>query len=370
MRARTLIVLVIVAAVAATIALFLDTSSQPGTSVADGSLLYPGLKSALNDVDRIELTPPEAADPIVLDRTESGWVVAPKAGYAADPGRMRQLLLRLAEAHIVEVKTSNPDLYPRLSVADPGSPEGAGTLLVVGTSPRVSLIVGAGGAAGGAGTYIRRQGEEQSYLIDTDLDVTGTASDWLDRDLFDVDGSALAKITITHSDGDAVELIRIGDRLVVAGVPEGRELSNSGVAQPIARALAGLRFDDVVPAGDFDGGDPEATADFHVDDGRRITVQAWRRDDSRWVAFDVALDPAWSPADEPADATGSTDTDMAGGPDAAAAGPSEDIAPPRADQESVAREDADLAGWVFRIPVYKYDQMVRRMDDLLKPKTD
>jgi hypothetical protein len=33
----------------------------------------------------------------------------------------------------------------------------------------------------------------------------------------------------------------------------------------------------------------------------------------------------------------------------------------------VARHSEELAGWVFRIPVTRYDQMVRRPDDLLSP---
>jgi hypothetical protein len=57
-----------------------------------------------------------------------------------------------------------------------------------------------------------------------------------------------------------------------------------------------------------------------------------------------------------------------GGDDASDAEP--ETAPPtspRADAEAVARRGEALAGWVFRIPVSRYDQMVRGADDLLRP---
>jgi len=372
MRKKTLIVLAIVALLAAAGALLLDRRSTPDTTVADEGLLYPGLKGILNDVQRLDLTRPGTEQPVILERRESGWVVVPKSDYPADSGKIRQLLLRLADARITEVKTANPEFYSRLGVAESG--DGAGTLLVVGPPADVSLIVGDRGPAGG--TYVRRQAEAQSYLIDADLEVAGADADWLDRDLFDVDGSAISTVEITHPDGEVLELVRVGDRLVAAGIPPGRELSSLGAAQPIARALAGLRFDDVVPASDFDTAGREATIEFHLDDGRRITAQAWRKDETRWLAFSVAMDPAPAPpsgqappAPTASESVGASATDADAG--APATGNGDDAAgPERADPEAVAKEDSALAGWVFQVPVHRYDQMVRRMEDLLKPKAE
>jgi hypothetical protein len=374
-RTKTLIILAIVAVLAVVGALLLEKRTAPDTAVAYGELLYPGLKGLLNDVSSIEINQPDNEEPVVLERTESGWIVVPRAGYAADAGKIRQLLLRLADARIAEVKTANPELYPRLGVADSG--DGAGTVLVLGPPAELSLIVGNRDAAGGERTYVRRQGEAQSYLVDVNLDVNRPEADWLDRDLFDVDASAISKVVITMADGQVLELFRVGERLVVAGMPEGRELSNPGATQPIARALAGLRFDDVVPAAEFDGGDPEATAEFHLDDGRRITARGWHKDDARWLAFSVSMDPAPGNGDTPDEETeitseqqedGDTGAHAAGGPDSA--GKDDQALPERADPEAVAQQDAALAGWVFKVPVHRYEQMVRRKEDLLKPEAE
>lgn len=374
MRTKTLIILAIVAVLAVAGALLLEKRTAPDSAVADGELLYPGLKDLLNDVSRIEMTRPDEEEPVVLERTESGWVVVPREGYRADAGKIRQLLLRLADARIAEVKTANPELYPKLGVADSG--DGAGTVLVVGPPAELSLVVGNRDAAGGERTYVRRQGEAQSYLVDVNLDVNRPETDWLDRDLFDVDASAIKKVVITMADGEVLELFRVGDRLVMAGMPEGRELSNPGATQPIARALAGLRFDEVVPATKFDGGDPDATVEFHLDDGRRITARAWQKDDARWLAFSVAMDPApenVEASNEESETTadqrgsGGSRANAAGGPESASE--NDQTLPERADPEAVAQQDAALAGWVFKVPVHRYEQMVRRKEDLLKPET-
>ena len=46
------------------------------------------------------------------------WTVAERDNYPADTGRLRKLLLELAEARLLEEKTSNPELYDRLKVED------------------------------------------------------------------------------------------------------------------------------------------------------------------------------------------------------------------------------------------------------------
>lgn len=362
MRARTLVLLAIVAVLAAIVASLLDQRGAP-SSTADGQvLLYPSMAAGLNDVARIQLGD-ESGDGLELEKTDAGWIVEQKNGYAADSGRIRQLLLRLSEAEIVEAKTANPQLYGRLGVADPGEEDG-GTLLTIGPPADLRLIVGRLETRAGSGTYVRRDGEQQSYLVGGDLTIESDPLEWLDKDLFDVDSLAITRMVIEHADGEMLELIRVGERLVVVGIPEGRELSSPGASQPLTRGLSPLRFDDVVPAGDFDQGEPDATVRYHLDDGRRITARNWRRDDQSWLAFDIDLDPVEDPAPlqptEPAD-------DPAG---AEPADPDGEPAEPeiiRADPEEVARQDAKLAGWVYKVPTYKSEQIVRRMDDLLRP---
>ena len=121
MRAKTLIVLALVAAAAIVGSALLERGSAPDPAVSDGTLLYPGLTEAINGITRVRFSDPGTGEPVQLERTDAGWIVVQKDGYPADAGKIRQLLLRLAEARLAETKTANPELYPRLGVADPGA---------------------------------------------------------------------------------------------------------------------------------------------------------------------------------------------------------------------------------------------------------
>ena len=79
-------------------------------------------------------------------------------------------------------------------------------------------------------------------------------------------------------------------------------------------------------------------------------------------AFDVDLDPVEDPAPPMPEDASEVQSDQAGDDDGEAEPQVE-----RADPEDVARRDAELAGWVYRVPTYKYEQIVRRMEDLLRP---
>ena len=361
MRARTLLVLAAVAVAAAVLASLLDRRGAPQSTAGQQALLYPGMAAGINDIRRIEVGEPGSDGRLELEMIGTGWVVKQKSNYPADSGRIRQLLLHLSEARIVEPKTANPELYGRLGVADPGAQDG-GTLLVVGPPTDLRLIVGRLETRAGSGTYVRRDGEAQSLLVGKDLTVAADPIEWLDKDIFDVDGDAITRMVVEHADGERLELVRVGERLVVAGIPEGRELSSPGASQPLTRGLSTLRFDDVVSAADFDQGEPDATVRYHLVDGRRITARAWRRDEASWVAFDVDLDPA-----EDAGPAGQQDVPEGQSDQAERDAGEAEAELERADPEAVARRDAELAGWVYRIPTYKFDQMVRRMEDLLRP---
>jgi len=361
MRPRTLILLIAVAAVAVLATVFLERGPAPATDSPAAGLLYPALREQLNDIERIQLASGEVS--VSLEKAEAGWIVPQKGGYAADAGKIRQLLLRLAEAEILETKTSNPDLYPRLGVADQDAADGVGTLLSLGPPADVRLVVGNRDDRAG-GTYVRPSGESASYLLDAEIPADVNPLDWVDREVLDIDSASVRKMTIRHADGEVLELLRVGDQLVAAGVPEGRELSGPGATQPLARLLSPLRLDDVKPVAEFGPADPQATIDVHLDDGRIITARAWQKDEERWMAFDVTMDAAEPTEAALAEAPTGTDGDSSP-PDAAN---DEPLTPNRADPESVARQDAALAGWVYRVPVYKYDQAVRRIEDLLKPQ--
>lgn len=374
MRGKSLVTLAILATVAALAASWLNRTPAPAAGQEIGSLLYPELAGSVNEIDRIELDFGPSEGPVTLQRAAQGWQVSEMWDYRADAGKIRQLLLQLAEAQILERKTSNPAYYHRLGVEQPGEgAEGAGVPVTLhGPTPVVSLIVGDRETRAGSGTYVRRSDEPQSYLVDAELDAGEDADDWVEVDIIDIDARLVREITINHADGESLRLLGIDGRLTLAELPQGRELSGPAATDPIGRALESVKLEDVVPEAEFDGGEPVAVSTYRLSDGRVITVRAWQRDADRYLALDVALT---APAEDAAQAdeaeredTVEIVTESDTGTDQEPA--TDESATQDADAETVARTQARLAGWVYKVSVRKYDQIVRRTEDLLKPVAD
>ena len=102
-------------------------SGKRRDSVADGELLFPGLKGGLNEVTSVTVSRNDGE--VVLATDGETWTIAARDGYPASVDKIRTLLLAIADARIVERKTANPDLYDQLGVEDPAADGSKGTLV-------------------------------------------------------------------------------------------------------------------------------------------------------------------------------------------------------------------------------------------------
>lgn len=328
-------------------------------SDAGGELLFPHLKGEINDVTNVTITRHGEDEPTVVSRVEQGWIIASRDGYAADVGKLRELLLALADARLVERKTSNPELYERLGIRDPAAEDSDGVLLELqGTSSDYRLIVG--NTAQGGYRYVRIAGDPQGWLIDKNPAIPDSPGGWLEKSIVDIKAAGVRSVVIHHQDG---EEIRIGKESAdatdfeVMNIPEGRELSYAAIANSIGGALNALTLDDVRKA---EGSTADVvTTTFETFDGVRVVVATVEEEDEYWISVQAAAveqEPDAAPADAgQGDATGTAAsvTDKESDP-----------------VESAASINARVAGWQYRIPEYKANQLTRRFDDILKAESD
>ncbi len=314
----------------------------------DEALLLPELKGQLNDVRRVVITGPGNKPIATLERGAELWTVAERNNYPADVGRIRKNLLALAEARIIEEKTSNPEFYERLGVQDLAD-EGAGgvQLTLAAEQELASVIIGQAPAGSSDYSYARRAAEPVSWLITGQFDLGKTSGEWLDRSLTDISPERIASVTISHPGEGTLRLSRPAAttaastaaesaapdealEFVVDGVPPGRELSYPGVATTIAAALAELQLEDVHTR-DVLGATPgkPVVARFVTTDGLVVETSAWRLADGTRITF-------------------------------LASGEGE------AGKEAEAI-NARLGGWVYTLPGYKTEQFTRQLTDLLAP---
>ena len=369
MQSKSLIGLTLAALVAASAALWLSVDRDAPNERASGEPLIPGLTEQLNEITEVRVEDAEEDSAVTLVRMEQGWGVAERGGFPVELTDLRRQLIALGEATLAEAKTANPEHYAQLGVQDPQE-EGATSKLITLALPDgpVSIIVGRSNFRGLTTTYVRRAGEAQSWAATGNIGMDATPQDWLRKDLIDIGSPQVRRVELIHPDGDRVELLKATRELPnhgVANLPEGRELLSPSAGNSIASALSALRLEDVLPASDFDPADQEPVLGvWETFDGLRIRTRAWQTgDDERYVALTVEYDPEL--VVEPA-----SDEDPAAADEESTEADSEAEAE-NSDAESAAAEatelQARLDGWVFRIPSYKYSNMTKRLDDLLKP---
>ena len=119
MSNRTVFILLGVAAILVLLASLGNLQREPGNTQA-GRLFLPGLESMLSETNQVTIVKGGNEAVATLQRNADGWTVAERGGYPADFAKFRSSLLALAEARVLEVKTSDPEQYNRLGVEDVG----------------------------------------------------------------------------------------------------------------------------------------------------------------------------------------------------------------------------------------------------------
>lgn len=366
MNQRTVVALLIALVVLALLVMVGQRDRGGDTATGAGSLFVPGLADALNDIERLTVVKANGETVATLEKRPDSWVVSNKHDYAANVGKLRQSLLALSEARILEQKTANLELYDRLGVEDVAGAAAAGLSVALTATGRELPTVILGNAEGSKYRYVRRADEAQSYLIDRNPDFPRAAAQWLDSLIVDVRSDRVHEVTITHADGEVLRLSRASPELTnydVADLPAGRELLYPGVANVVANGLRELNLEDVEPAPDAPVEQP-TVVEVRTFDGLVVRVTGTKTDDASWITLAASVD-----AEQVARAAPTTDTPASEAGAAAAASTPADGAAGDAAADPVAeaaRINAKVGGWRYQIASFQYDQMTRRMVDLLK----
>lgn len=386
MTPRTVTVLAAALVVLGAVALIAQYDPQP--PAPGGGLLLPDLGEDLDQVTRVSVVGAGSAPVATLERGEDGsWSVAEKDGYPADTEKVRQTLISLAEARIVEPKTSNPDFYGRLGVEDMEA-ESAGGVAVALTGAEMPVNVIVGDTEGTSQVYVREVDQAQSFLVDRNPDVGNETTDWLATEILAIPGTRMAQVTVIHPDGEVVSVSKADSEqsnFDLEEMPPGRELQYASVANVMGNVLSSLNLQDVEPRTDTD--ESVTVTEFVTFDGLTITAESVEREDEPWVAFraefrapeeetepenDAAQeDAAEATSDEAGDGVdaGADDTEVA---TVEAESEGTDVTAVEAETGStdVAAEALDLdrrlSPWRYRIASFQFDQMTRRLDDLLR----
>lgn len=208
----------------------------------------PALQGRLAEVDRVEVERP--GQPVVrLARQEGVWVLPDKAGYPAAAKPVADLLRALGDAREVEARTAKPELHGQLGLADKGEGQGIRVRLQGEGLPEQVLLVGKPGQQG-KGQLVRLGGENQSWLVDSRIEMPETELGWLDRRVTRIPFDSVRQVQVTFRQGNALTVYRDAEgeaNLKVRQLPANRTLANEAAANGMATLFSDLAFADAAP---------------------------------------------------------------------------------------------------------------------------
>lgn len=315
MSRQRFIVLLVVAFAAICVALY--TSSRRNVdSDSRGVNLLPSLTQELNSVTELSVTKGSKTAAVTVHKQGEQWTVAERGNYPADVAKLRKLLLALSEARIREEKTSNPASYAIIGVEDPTLPSAAGARIdFVAQDGKHAVIVG---KPVGQGNFVRRAGEQRSYIVEPGIAVEAQPRYWIDTRLIDLPTAKIQSIEVKPAAGPSYTLHRAAapaspavsspaanspaanspaakkptadsaaapataPDFVLDGVPVKRKTAESQILEPSPTAFGNLSADDVAQAADIDFSKP-SVAIVTLSDGSVITFTGAAVGDKRWI---------------------------------------------------------------------------------------
>ncbi len=310
------------------------------TGSAGGAKLLPSFQRDMPRMSTIMLK--QGTQSVTLERKGEAWSLKDRGGYPVQGDRVRALLLKLADAALVDRKTRNPERFGLLELEDIGAKDAKSRFLAIGddkAKPIAELIVGKRSAeqfaAGKGGTYIRRPGEKDTWLVNAEIDVNPSVNQWVDTTVFEAEIAKVKRVEVTIPGETPVVAVdrEAGkpankDSYKLAGQPEGKKLKSDYTLEDLVNAFARVELEDVrKPVAAAAGAPAPHVASYETETGTKITMRVRSEGEARWAIVE---------------ATGEGDGKAA-----------------------ADKVNAVASGWEFRLPGWKYDQIFKKQADLL-----
>ena len=308
-----LVMLLIAAVLVLCAALYLGSRRNGAAPRAEGTAFLPRLSTELATVSEIALRKGSPTPGVTLHHAGDRWTLAQRGDYPADASKVRKLLLSLADAKIVEEKTSDPAKFSLIGVNDPTEPGAAGTdiTLTVKDGKRDVIV----GKPIGEGNFARRDGENRSFTVEPGISADVEPRAWIESRLIDVPTAQIQSVeeklggapaaagtgavgsgaggTGAPAAGYVLRRLKAGeDGFALEGAPPaGRKLLDPKALAPSPSALSNLTAEDVATATDVDFS-KASQAIFTLADGNVITITGVAAGDKRWIQVAATKDAA------------------------------------------------------------------------------
>ncbi len=339
MNIKSLIILAVFLLVGAGAFFYSNEKNTINASDRIGLAVLPGMQAALNDIHELEIVGAGNQVLSTIVRTELGWTVKQRNGYPADISKVRATLLNLAEAKIIEEKTSNAELYTRLGVEDLAADNAQGAKATVKyTDKTVALIVGKPGPQINKTRYVRPADSQTSWLIDRKIDIKQQPDYWLNKDILTIEPDEVASVEITLQDGAVLAIANSDDQnntFTVTNLTNPDSQVIEAELHQVTNALSSFQLLDVTTIDQFKDKPSAMKVVYQLKTGTSINLTAYDIEDVHYASIFASPDPDL--ANENKDLT----------------------------LKQVDEINQVTSGWIYKIPNVTYDSMYKREPDVL-----
>jgi hypothetical protein len=364
------------------------SNPQAGSPLNLQTALLPGLSGRASDIAGFEVL--RDGKSVRIDRTADGWVLPAKGNYPAKSQAAATLVRTLLESKVLEYKTTDPELFSRLSVQDPPALGTAVKAPDFGTvTPALITLIGKDGkplaevvlgkarqsAMGddmSAATFAREKGKNQALLISGTFTSPVDVAEWFERGVLEIDRArfASAKVQLPASSDGALPAPLVVERksqteesYQVVGLPADRELKETTGPQRIVTPLASVSIDDVAPAASMDFSKASVST-ITTFDGIVFSVRTIDVEGKSWINIAVAYDTS---QDRSKPAAPSENADPVA--NQAAKTNHERALEQRASDltKEASALHAKHSPWAYMVPSFMAEQLRATMESLLKP---
>jgi hypothetical protein len=349
MNNKSILILTALTLVIIVAATFSSRSRAPQT-VIETPLLNPELKTRVNDVAQIILESNEES--VHITREGNNWMVMQADNYPAQFDKVKKLVLDTADMTILAEKTSNPDLYSELGVEDITDENADSTLLsLLDNSGNKLASVIMGDRRGMDSVYVRNAGQDRSYQVKGQPEVSADPKDWIVKELLSVDNERIMEVTIEHADDDTVVLNREqgDDNFTLQTVPDGRKARSEYFTNQPGTFLNDLSIQNAKSQANFTFPEDQVVTTIKTYDGIVATIHSAKIDNINHASMSFSIDETIVQAAE------SQERGIVIG---------EDENAPRDVRAEVENLNEKVANWVFIIPQSKYLLLSKRVEEL------
>ena len=258
-----------------------------------GRLVFTDLNASLDQVTQVRINLGQQA--VSLEKQAGDWRVVDREGYSADMPQVSRLLRSLADMVYLEPKTSRPERFVSLSLANKDAQQGAATYVELQAPNQLwSLLVGAAPVNRG-GQYIRLPAQDQAWLVDQRLMLDSSPAQWLSPVILNVDSEQVKTVILSRQNAG---MVKIGNISAASGEIENARVTNlpgdvsvtyTGAADEVTRALVNLRLQDVQALNNIDWQDAIA-AQFELVDNKTLLIRGVMVAGECWISVSLGSD--------------------------------------------------------------------------------